>query len=430
MLGTLFLLEQKSLGFAISRRRHHATTQIRVGGGGNQDDAFSDLTSSLARLDKQFEIKEATRKGKSRWSKLYLPTDNDDSEDIEEVNVGDDMYSLPKVPSNDDYVWILEPPDKTTVPSCVVVFTGGAGLGQFPHIAYNELLTRLSNRLNALCITAPYSVGLDHFELAKTSGEKVRRALIYLEDDPNRSYSVSTSKVYSLGHSLGCKLQTIYMLATGQTFDKIGFMAFNNFSFAATMKMAKAFAKELRQSTSRSRGIYNTESSSSSDDMISGLLYFAELAVGAIGIDFSPSSQDTDRLIQLRYNDELQSKTGVFVFDDDNLDSSREFIGACSSGSSSSSSSSSSSGPSLYGLPGGHLTPVYFQSSINDLEDIPPEAREMAKEAMGGFQGASFGDEGQLNSLVDAVCDWIAGKPAERKPIWARNPGEIRLLHY
>jgi hypothetical protein len=156
--------------------------------------------------------------------------------------------------------------------------------------------------------------------------------------------------------------------------------------------------------------------------MISGLLDFAELAVGAIGIDFSPSSQDTDRLIQLRYNDELQSKTGVFVFDDDNLDSSREFIGACSSGS------SSSFGPSLYGLPGGHLTPVYFQSSINDLEDIPPEAREMAKEAMGGFQGASFGDEGQLNSLVDAVCDWIAGKPADQKPIWARNPGEIRYL--
>jgi hypothetical protein len=214
------------------------------------------------------------------------------------------------------------------------------------------------------------------------------------------------------------------MLATGQTFDKIGFMAFNNFNFAATMKMAKAFAKELRQSTSRSRGIYNTESLSSSDDMISRLLDFAELAVGATEIDFSPSSQDTDRLIQLRYNDELQSKTGVFVFDDANLDSSREFIGACSSGSSSS-SSSSSFGPSLYGLPGGHLTPVYFQSFINDLEDIPPEAREMAKETMGGFQGASFGDEGQLNSLVDAVCDWIAGKPAKRKPIWARNPGEI-----
>jgi hypothetical protein len=71
---------------------------------------------------------------------LYLPTDNDDSEVFEEVNIGGDiMYSLPKVPSNDDYIWILEPPDKTTIPSCVVIFAGGAGLGQFPHIAYNEL---------------------------------------------------------------------------------------------------------------------------------------------------------------------------------------------------------------------------------------------------------------------------------------------------
>jgi hypothetical protein len=144
------------------------------------------------------------------------------------------------------------------------------------------------------------------------------------------------------------------------------------------------------------------------------------MAVGAIGVDFTPNAQDTNRLVTLRYDDRLQAKTRVFVFDDDNLDSSREFVDACSGGS----------GPSLCGLPGGHLAPVFFQWSMDDLtgldngDSIPPEALDVAKEAMGGFQGASFGDEAALNSLVDAICDWILGKPPARQPHWASGDDE------
>ena len=178
--------------------------------------------------------------------------------------------------------------------------------------------------------------------------------------------------------------------------------------------MARSFAEELRKSTTESRTNENVNA-----DLLGGIFDFAEMAVGAIGVDFTPNSQDTDRLVTLRYDDELQDKTRVFVFDDDNLDSSQEFVNACSGGS----------GPSLCGLQGGHLAPVFFQWSMDDVtsfddQDIPPEAREMAKEAMGGFQGASFGDEAALNDLVDAICDWILGKPPARQPKWATSEDE------
>jgi hypothetical protein len=389
----------------------------------SNSDSLSDLTSSLARLDQQWKIQQASGRG-SRWTKLFLPKD----QDPEEVNVeAEDVSStFPTTNDSEDYVWLLEPPS-SSIPSCILVFTGGAGLGQFPQVAYNELLTRVSDRLNALCIAAPYSVGLDHFALAKQTGERIRRALVYLQDDDRRPYITESTmpRTYALAHSLGCKLQTIYVAATGQEFDGIGFLAYNNFSFAKTIQMARTFAQQLRQSTTNSKSRRNGQfgsSTSGSDDLINGILDFAEMAVGAIGVDFSPNARDTERLIELRYDDRLQSKTRVFVFDDDNLDSSQEFVKACSGGL----------GPSLCGLPGGHLAPVFFQWSMDDLagfdeNNIPLEAREMAKEALGGFQSASFGDETSLNALVDAICGWILGQPPGRDPIWASNVNELEI---
>jgi hypothetical protein len=393
-------------------------SSIRAGGqdsdnGGADGDAFSDLTSSLARLDNQWRIQQAGKGLKSRWSKLFLPKNPE--EQPEEVDVNQEYEAASVTGSTfpkditsqvpDDYVWVLDPPGNS-IPSSIIVFTGGAALGQFPHVAYNELLLRISDKLNALCIAAPYSVDLDHFKLAKQTGERIRRAIMYLEDDPSRPYK-TLPPIYSLGHSLGCKLQTIYVAATGQDFDGMGFMAYNNFSFSKTIKMARSFAEELGRSTSKAP----SSTQGRRDDLLGSIFEFAELAVGAIGVDFAPNAQDTTRLITLRYDDKLQSKTRVFVFDDDKLDSSQEFVGACSGGS----------GPSLCGLQGGHLTPVYFQWNIDDLagvEDvgnIPP----MAKEAMGGLQSASFGDEAALNDLVDAICDWILGRPPARGPAWA-----------
>lgn len=419
------------------------TTSLRVGGASQTDDSFSELTSALARLDK--EQQQQQRSSKSRWSKLIIPNDTEEYE----IGTNQDgtsgaaatsavavaVSSVPPPPSNVDYVWMLEPPVGRT-PSCIVVFTGGAGLGQFPHIAYNELLCRVSDRLNALVLAAPYSVGLDHFQLAKETGELIRRALVVCQDDPNRPYMSADRPLptYSLAHSLGCKLQTIYMLATRQDYlSGMGFMAYNNFSFAKTLKMARTFTEEIRRTTTRASRMddYSTAGNVpfggrlDSESVINGIFDFAEMAAGAIGVDFSPNAADTERLIQLRYDDMMQSKTRVFVFDDDNLDSSIDFVRACSS------NNSNDGNLKVSGLPGGHLSPVFFQWKVDDVmtssgldgtdSSIPPEAMDMAKEAMGGFQGASFGDETSLNVLVDEICDWILGKPPKRGPIWAQQ---------
>jgi hypothetical protein len=59
----------------------------------------------------------------------------------------------PETPINlkeEDFVYLLEPPNNS-LPSCLIVFTGGAGLGTYPQIAYNELLLRISNRLYVWC---------------------------------------------------------------------------------------------------------------------------------------------------------------------------------------------------------------------------------------------------------------------------------------
>lgn len=384
--------------FAVPPNPRHRS-HLRASG-----DDFSELTSALARLDQQWKIQQTGKK--SRWSKLILPRDPNQSA-VEETPAASLSTAL------EDFVWILEPPSNT-IPSCVIVFTGGAGLGQFPHIAYNELLSRISDRLNAVCIAAPYQVGLDHFGLAKQTGERIRRALVYCEDDPSRQYPPNLP-TYCLAHSLGCKLQTIYVAATGQRFEGMGFMAFNNFSFGQTISMARSFAEQIRKNTRGSDSAFGTVSLGD-EEILKTIFSFAETVVGAIGVDFTPNAKDTERLIQIRFDDILQERTRLFVFDEDTLDNSKEFVQSCSGGRR----------PTSSGLPGGHLTPVYFKLGWDDLDldDLPPGTKDMAREATGGFQSASFGNEADLNDLVDEVCNWILGKPPKRQPRWNANANE------
>jgi hypothetical protein len=409
MVALLYFLLTCSIvtAFAALKPSHLRTsTSLRAGGSRDPLGDASELTSALARLDQQWKIQQSGKGPRSRWSKLVLP--QDPNQQVEEQAPGS-MELKPE-----EFVWLLEPPSNT-IPSCIIVFTGGAGLGQFPHIAYNQLLRRVSDRLNAAVLSAPYSIGLDHFSLAKETGERLRRALLYCEDDPSRQYPASIP-TYSLGHSLGCKLQTIYMGATGQDYEGIGFMSFNNFSFGKTIGMARMFAEELQKNGGMGGAMPSSPFGAAlgNEEMLNTIFSFAENAIGAIGLDFSPTAEDTERLIQMKYDDVLQSKTRLFVFDEDNLDNSKEFVDNCTGGP----------GPSASGLPGGHLSPVYFKLGFDDLEDVPEELKGMAKEAAGGFESASFGDEEALNDLVDEVCAWILGKGPSRGPSWdaaARN---------
>ena len=61
--------------------------------------------------------------------------------------------------------------------------------------------------------------------------------------------------------------------------------------------------------------------------------------------------------------------------------------------------------------------PVFLQLKLDDyMTELPEEARQMASQAMDGFQGASFGNEEELNTLVDEICAFVLGKPPSRQP--------------
>ena len=358
------------------------------------------LVSTLARLDQEWKLQQRASPGKSRWTKFILPQ--------EEKNAGndeDDVIELdPTVETAQDFVYLLEPP--SSMPSTILVFLGGAGLGQFPQIAYSEFLTRLSDKLNAAVLTVPYQVGLDHFAISKSTGELIRRALKHCQDDPSRQYPATLPR-YALAHSLGAKLQTIYTAAMQPHFDGLGFISYNNFGFSQTIGMAKSMAEQLQFGQPQvKRG--------SSDEILNTIFSFAEQAIGAIGLDFLPSKEDMNRLISMRYNAEDQSKTRLFVFDNDDLDSSQSFVESCQGGG----------GPSVSGLPGNHLTPVYFKLG---LDDLPEEGRAMASEAIGGMESFSFGNEKDLDSLVEEVCGWISGKSPTRGPNWSYDDQTARL---
>jgi Protein of unknown function (DUF1350) len=360
------------------------------GGGGAME-----LTNALARLDGQWKIQQKQGKQRSRWTILALPQDNN--------NAAASPPLEQEQQQEQDYVYLLEPPGNT-VPSCLLIFVGGAGLGQFPQIAYNEFLLRLSNKLNAAVIAAPYSVGLDHFGLAKQVGELSRRAIIRCQDDPERLYP-SNLPTYCIAHSLGCKLASIYMAATDQPYDGVGFMSFNNFGFSQTIRMAKMFAEQIQPNTS------TANRPTSSATLLDQVFSVAETIVGSIGVDFSPNPAETERLLTMKYDEDRQSKTRMFVFDDDTLDSTESFVDACQG-----------SGPEVSGLPGTHLTPVYFRLG---LEALPEETRDMAREATGGIESASFGNEEELNVLVEELSGWILGKGPSRKPAWQKERPRI-----
>lgn len=400
-------------------------TSLMSTNGGNGDAESSgnpafELTSALAKLDRQWKIEQAA-KPTSRWTKIVF----DDEVTSTEEQPSDATIPPPgaaaaaaaaAASATQDFVYLLEPPNNS-VPSCVIVFIGGAGLGQFPQIAYKEFLTRLSDRLNAAVITAPYSVGLDHFALAKRTGELSRRAVGHCQEDSARMYPVNLP-VYCLTHSLGGKLATIHMAATQQEYAGVGMMSFNNFGFSKTIGMAREFAEQIRKNTTgdKDKGAsdpFAQAGGSSGSEILNQIFNIAETFVGTIGLDFSPSPEAMNRLIGMKYDEGRQAKTRMFVFDEDTLDSTEDFTSNCQG-----------LGPEVSELKGTHLTPVYFKFGLDEL-DLPEQARGMASNAMGGISSASFGNEEELTAIVNEVCDWILGKKPSRRAEQPRLTGKV-----
>jgi hypothetical protein len=355
-------------------------------------ESAAELTSALATLDQKYQLTQRTSKrptgGKAGWTKLILT--NSEPKQEESSPFSTDLQETQQQ-NIEEFVYLLEP---DTSPSLLIFFVGGAGLGQYPHIAYSELLKRISKRLNAAIIAAPYPLSLDHFDLSKKVGEALRQAVVQCEE--KGGYSPDLPKFY-LGHSLGSKLLTIALAASGiRDVQGIGFMSYNNFGFSDTISMVKMFANELNDGGSKNNS--STNGGIPVGFNLDQLLEFAGQAAGMMGLEFSPSPEDTNKIIQMKYDRELQEKTRLFVFNEDNLDSSDDFLESCEGPR-----------PSVSRLNGSHLAPAYIRLSMDDLE-IPEEAREYVDMASGGFQNASFGDEESMNGVVNAVTGWILGQ--------------------
>mmetsp|Transcript_18950 Transcript_18950/g.24384 ORF Transcript_18950/g.24384 Transcript_18950/m.24384 type:complete len:446 (+) Transcript_18950:221-1558(+) len=389
--------------------RYHEQLQKNVGKlfATNQDGGMGgagDLISTLARADKAWKIQQRS-KSRSRWTKLILNDDDDDDNDDKEKKTEENMADAPSatmpLENTQEFVYLLEPPNLMN-PSCLIVFVGGAGLGTFPQVAYQEFLMRISNKMNAAIITAPYPIGMDHFQLAKQLGERTRKAMLQCEEDPQRLYSPNLP-VYCLAHSLGCKLASIYAAATGQEYDGMGFVGFNNFGFGSTIGMAKEFAQTIQNEYGASGRFGGVEVPK---DTLNGIFDVAQTFIGNIGLEFTPSPEDTERLISMKFDEKRVSKTRLFVMDEDNLDDSPSFIRACEG----------KPPLEISALPGDHLTPVYFKLDLDDI-DIPKEARDIARENLGGFESASFGNNENLDTLVNEVCGFLLGKEPSRRPV-------------
>jgi len=389
----------------IAKRRHIVLNNDKSNNVGNAMGAGGELITALARLDEKWELGRRKGGGGSRigeWIVLDVSTDDDDDEEEENKNKKQSYESIfdnaGMNTNKKEIVYLLEPSSGTN-PSSIIFFLGGAILGQFPHIAYSSFLTRLSAKTNAAIIAIPYEIlNLDHFDIAKRAVKKMKRALIQCED--SRGYAGNIRK-YAIGHSLGGKLHSVGIAATGMgdELEGIGLVSFNNFGFGETVRLGREFAKEL-----------NVDSSGGAAGFGGGpmpfdaLIDLAEMAVSAVGLEFTPSPLDTDRIIKAKFDEKVLKKIRLFVFDDDNLDSSERFS-ACFVGN------DAEALPTVSYLPGSHLTPVYLRLGVDDL---PNEAKDIASQVSGGFQNASFGNEEELNSLVEEVVGWMMGKGPSR----------------
>lgn len=348
-----------------------------------------DLVSALARLDKEWRLSYNNRDGGKRnlndWQVLNVANANGDDKDNNDIA------------STLEIVYLLEPASGA-MPSCIIFFLGGAVLGQFPHIAYSTFCKKLSTTLDASIVAVPYEVGLDHFDIARRAASLMKNTVILCEDG-KRGYPSNLPK-YAIGHSLGAKLHSIGIAATGigTELSGVGFVSYNNFGFAETITMARSFVKEMQVGGGR----VGSSSSSSSATPFDALFDLAGMAVSAVGVEFTPSPNDMDKILTTKFDEELLKKIRMFCFDDDDLDSTARFLNCFDD------KRGSGARPTVSYLPGTHLTPIYIKLGLDDIL-FDDATRGVANQVTGGFQNASFGNEKDLDTLVTEVSNWMLG---------------------
>lgn len=173
--------------------------------------------------------------------------------------------------------WVLVP-DR---PIAIIHFLGGAFVATAPQLTYRRILEFLGTQGYAIVAT-PFVNTFDHAEIAKSVLKSFERALEPLQ---NRILQRRYLPIYGMGHSMGCKLH----LLIGSLFEveRAGnvLISFNNYS----AQQAVPLVEQLTQLVSPQ----------------------------AFSVEFTPSPQETNRIISDRY----QVRRNLLIkFTDDTID--------------------------------------------------------------------------------------------------------------
>ncbi len=180
--------------------------------------------------------------------------------------------------------WVLLP----NRPVALIHFLGGAFVATAPQLTYRRLLECLADQGYAIVAT-PFVNTFDHRAIAESVHRRFERTLYTLQAQYLRRRYLP---IYGMGHSMGCKLH----LLIGCLFEveRAGniLISFNNFSAREAVPLADQFAT-----------------------------FFEPLAASGMAMEFSPSPQETKRLVIQNYG---VRRNLLIKFSNDTIDQTRD----------------------------------------------------------------------------------------------------------
>jgi hypothetical protein len=220
--------------------------------------------------------------------------------------------------------WVLVPPR----PIAIVHFLGGAFVATAPQVTYRSLLEHLASQGYAV-IATPFVNTLDHTTIAQRVMRLSNLALEHLQTEVIRKRGLP---VYGVGHSMGCKLH----LLIGSLFpqERAGnvLISFNNYPARRAIPLAEQVS-QFSQLTAQFTSQLTTQ--------------FLPQFATAFEVEFTPSPEETTRLIETQY----QVRRNLLVkFRNDDIDQTRSLTEALEH--------RFPEMTSLRILPGNHLTPL------------------------------------------------------------------------
>lgn len=234
----------------------------------------------------------------------------------------------------------------------VVHFIGGTFVGSIPKQSYAPLLEGLASRGKSVVIATPCAAlsGMDHYKAAYEAAFKFSSACSELEAELGRDvFEASSIPTIGVAHSLGCKVQVLMDClpdareAAGRERAANIHLAFNNYGAKQSIPilselaevqrgfqdgLAQAapfldrvgnFAEEVKNNQNL-QGILGADTSKQASqvlDFISNIGRAAANAQSSISDEFSPSPDETMRLLTADYG---VSRNLVVKFLDDTID--------------------------------------------------------------------------------------------------------------